>query len=75
MLTDKRGVTGKLMMFDTALPQPGCRISKRDCRTRSIVGDFYLCQNNRAECEYVFPFGISYLCRSPHRCDYAKPPS
>ena len=42
------------------------------CRTRMIMGDFYLCQNNQCDCEHASPFGASYLCWSPDRCEYSK---
>jgi len=42
------------------------------CRTIALVDDFYLCQNNNANCKHAFSYGTSNLCRSPDKKEYSR---
>ena len=47
-----------------------CR-GKKDCRTRVLVDNFYLCLDDQPDCNHSSPFGVSTLCTFPKRLEYS----
>jgi hypothetical protein len=74
MLSDTQ-INKDRLLPDAAKLNDYDQFSKKYCRTRVILDDFYLCQEYRFDCEHAFPFGTSYLCRSTRRAGFSSTPT
>jgi hypothetical protein len=68
---NNRFTADHLLSSDRACMNSGARCHRSDCRTISIVDDFYQCLLYQHECKYATTFGISFLCSSPQRLEYS----
>lgn len=68
----KQPIYDMFMKVDTACLRFGEPSSEHGCRTRNLVDNFYQCQTHRLDCIHASTFGMSYLCNSPDREEYAE---
>jgi hypothetical protein len=67
----RRLTADPLMTIDTADMDCGEYCCTTECRTRTVMDDFYQCQIHRADCGHAVSFGTSYLCMSDRRREYS----